>query len=42
LPALALPTAAALLDLGLRDVFLARDIADLVVMNTFKIGNTSD
>jgi hypothetical protein len=32
----ALGAAAPLLDAGLRDVSLARDIADLVVMNTFK------
>jgi len=34
----ALPLAAPLLDAGLRDVSLAREIADLVVMNTFKMG----
>jgi hypothetical protein len=34
----ALGAAAPLLDAGLRDVSLARDIADLVVMNTFKLG----
>jgi hypothetical protein len=34
----ALPAAAPLLDAGFRDASLARDIADLLVMNTFKFG----
>jgi hypothetical protein len=33
----ALPAAAPLLDAGLRDISFARDVADLVVMNTFKL-----
>jgi hypothetical protein len=37
----ALPLAAPLLDAGLRDVSLTREIADLVVMNTFKMGARS-